>query len=168
MDARGLLRGGVGLTLAALVLVLASAVVETGGNSVLRPLAGLASVLGLLALVLAVYALAAPRVTPPLVAAGAALFVLGRLLSVGLSFLPGGSLGELAGIVFTALSVMSALGTALLFVGVFRVLQSRLEAAPRASAPSPAPHATAAPPRPRAIRPPQGPPPAPPAPPAKR
>lgn len=133
MRAPTYLKLGVGLSLFGLVLHL-------GGGALA---AGLFVLLGLLCLVLALYALAAQGPMPPLVLGGVALFTGGRLLPLFLGPGPHG----------LWLAVLSNLGTVVLFYGVYQVVQARVGGAPARSAKAKG----GAPRRRTSIRPPQAP-----------
>lgn len=73
MEAEGTLKLGVALSASGLALSLAAGLFDnTPLEGVLRPIAGLATLFGLLLLILAVYGLAGLPRTPALVLAGAA------------------------------------------------------------------------------------------------
>ncbi|MCA1814318.1 MAG: hypothetical protein LC624_10280 [Halobacteriales archaeon] len=131
MDARTVLGAGAGLSvLGALLLI-------TGGSD-LRVAASLCAVLGLLALAFSIWALTGEERPGALLLGGAALFLLGRLAQILLR------IGDDA--TFAALTVVNALGTVLLFAGVWRSVRERLKEAPHAT-PKPVPNTapTAAP-----------------------
>lgn len=172
VDARGTLKLGIALSLLGVLLSLGGSLLndrqEGGLDDLLFPVANIATLFGLLALILAVYALVAPPTMPTIVLAGAALFTLGRLGSVVLgAALPPGSFRDPAvGLAFAVLGLVSAAGTIVLLYGLFQVVRDRLgSGAPRAVTPAVAPtratpqatQATQAAPRRSAFRPPQAP-----------
>jgi hypothetical protein len=137
MQPRAVLGAGIALTLLGALVNLAA-----GQDQGTRILASLLAALGLLVLALSLWALSAAPASP-LLLGGAALFVVGRLLLIFLPFDP---------TLFAGLTVLNALGTVLLFVGVWHALQPRLApgtAAPALpAAPKPVPAAAKPAPRP--------------------
>lgn len=146
MEARFALRVGIALSVVGVVLNFLAGLLSNGGSQAfnfLFPVAGIATLLGLLLLILALYALAKLPAMPTLVLAGAALFTLGRLGSIVLNnVLPRGSFNDPGvSLFFSALGIVSGVGTIVLFYGVYQVLAQRIGVAapPRAPAPATAP-----------------------------